>query len=261
MTLGPLRPVPWDQYVRKASARTRTDENKGREQETPMSLSQSVRPPRRRAPRNSLNPDRILDAAIGLLDREGAEAFTMRALAEQLGVGTMAVYSHFSGKEEISDAVAQRLLESIELPPAGVCDPCAELREVCRGVYRLFTEHPSALQLLTARPPRGDDAMAVIDRMLGLLCAAGLSGEDAARAHVDLMQYIVGSALWNTRRSRALCEEALEDRVRAKLAALPPDRYPTLHSLVPELLCARDDSGAQYEHGLDALLKGLLAPA
>ncbi|MEE4542137.1 TetR/AcrR family transcriptional regulator C-terminal domain-containing protein [Streptomyces sp. V4-01] len=223
-----------------------------------MSVTQPVRSPRRRAPRNTLNPDRILDAAIGLLDRDGAEAFTMRALAEQLGVGTMAVYSHFRGKDEISDAVAQRLLDTIEMPPAGCGEPRAELREVCRGLYRLFTEHPSALQLLTARPQRGDDAIAVIDRMLGLLHRAGLSRADAAYAHVALMQYTVGSALWNTRRARALCREEVRERVRAKLEALPPDRYPALVSLAPELLCAQDDAGRQYEHGLDAMLQGLL---
>jgi AcrR family transcriptional regulator len=223
-----------------------------------MSVTPPVRSPRRRAPRNSLNADRILDAAISLLDRSGTEAFTMRALAEQLGVGTMAVYSHFRGKDEISDAVAQRLLDTIELPPAGCAEPRAELREVCCGVYRLFTEHPSALQLLTLRPIRGDDAITVIDRMLGLLRAAGLPRTEAARAHVALMQYTVGSALWNTRRARALCEEGARERVRAKLDSLPRDRYPALVSLAPELLCVQDNGMAQYERGLDAMVEGLL---
>jgi AcrR family transcriptional regulator len=223
-----------------------------------MSVSQPVRPPRRRAPRNSLNADRILDAAISLLDRDGPEAFTMRALAQQLGVGTMAVYSYFKGKDEINDAVAQRLLESIELPPGGSPDPRRELREVCLGVYRLFTEHPSALQLLTLRPVRGDDAITVIDRMLGLLRRAGLAPADAARAHVSLMQYTVGSALWNTRRARVLCEVGQRERVRSKLEGLPAERYPALVALAPELLCAQDDGSAQYEVGLDGMLRGLL---
>ncbi|MEC3994357.1 TetR/AcrR family transcriptional regulator [Actinacidiphila sp. DG2A-62] len=223
-----------------------------------MPATQPVSPQRRRAPRNTLNPDRILRAAVGLLDREGAAAFTMRALAEELGVGTMAVYSHFRNKEEITDAVTERLLDTIELPPGGCADPRAELREVCRGVYRLFTEHPSALQLLTVRPLRGDDAIAVIDRMLGLLHRTGLSRSEAAGAHVALMQFTVGAALWTTRRARALSEEGVRDRVRAKLAALPPERYPAVVSLAPELLCAHDDTGGQYERGLDALLDGLL---
>ncbi|WP_333770551.1 TetR/AcrR family transcriptional regulator [Streptomyces sp. IBSBF 2435] len=223
-----------------------------------MSLSQPVSPPRRRAPRNSLNPDRILDAAITLLDRDGAEAFTMRGLAQQLGVGTMAVYSHFRGKDEISDAVAQRLLDTIELPPGGSDDPRSELREVCLGVYRLFSDHPSALQLLAGRPLRGDDAVALIDRMLGLLRRAGLGRADAAHAHVALMQYTEGSALWNTRRARALCDEGVRERVRARIAALPPDTYPALVSLAPELLCAQSEGTRQFEFGLDGLLRGLL---
>lgn len=224
-----------------------------------MSVTQPVRAPRRRAPRNSLNADRILDAAITLLDRDGAEAFTMRALAGQLGVATMAVYSHFRGKEEISDAAAKRLLDTIELPPGGTADPAGELREVCRQVYRLFTEHPSALQLLTARPVRGDEAIAVIDRMLGLLRRAGLSGPDAACAHVALMQYTVGAALWNIRRRHAVCEEGLGERVRTGLDSIPADRYPTLVQLAPELGRAHDNAAAQYEAGLDAMLRGVLA--
>jgi AcrR family transcriptional regulator len=223
-----------------------------------MSVTQPVRPPRRRAPRNSLNPDRILDAALTLLDRDGAEAFTMRGLAQQLGVGTMAVYSHFRGKDEIRDAVAQRLLDTIELPPGGSDDPRTELREVCVGVYRLFTGHPSALELLAGRPLRGDDAIALIDRMLGLLLRAGLGPADAAHAHIALMQYTVGSALWNTRRTRVLCEDGVRDRVRAKIAALPSDTYPALVALAPELLCTRSEGSGQFEYGLDSLLRGLL---
>jgi len=222
-----------------------------------MSVSQPVSSPRRRAPRNTLNPDRILDAAIALLDRDGAEAFTMRALAERLGVGTMAVYSHFRGKDEISDAVAQRLLDSVELPRADGADPRRELREVCLGVHRLFTEHPSALQLLTSRPPRGDDAVAVIDRMLLLLRRAGLPPEEAVRGHVALIQFTVGSALWTTR-PRALCSEGTGEQLPAKLDALPPGRYPTLASLAPELIRVHGDAQTQYEWGLDRMLRGLL---
>src|SRR3954447_17956102 len=46
-----------------------------------MTVTPPARSPRRRVPRNTLNPDRILDAAVALLDRDGLEAFTMRALA------------------------------------------------------------------------------------------------------------------------------------------------------------------------------------
>lgn len=225
-----------------------------------MTVTQSTSSPRRRAPRNTLNPERILDAAVTLLDREGADAFTMRALAQELGVATMAVYSHFRSKEEITDAVAQRLLAEVELPP--VCDalPREQLRQVCTSVFRLFTDHPSALQLLTSRPMRGDEAIAAIDRMLGLLREAGLTRADAARAHLALMQYTFGAAVWHDRRRRADCEDGIREHVRARLADLPPERYPSLTGMLPEMAGARDGGVTQYEYGLDGLLDGLIGP-
>ncbi|MET9874468.1 TetR/AcrR family transcriptional regulator [Actinacidiphila glaucinigra] len=225
-----------------------------------MTVTPPARSPRRRVPRNTLNPDRILDAAVALLDRHGPEAFTMRALAQELGVGTMAVYSHFKGKDEIIDAVNERLLGEIELP-SGTGPPRGQLIELCVGVYRLFSEHPSALQLLTSRPLRGDEPIAVIDRMLCLLITAGLDPSAAARAQVALMQYTVGAALWVVRRNRAECEEAeagLREKIRSRLADLPPDSYPSLVGLAPELVAAQQSGQAQYEAGLSALLDGLI---
>lgn len=228
-----------------------------------MTVTEPARTPRRhRAPRNSLNPDRILDAAVTLLDRDGPEAFTMRALAGELGVGTMAVYSHFRNKDEINDAVNERLLGEIELPAPTGGNPRRQLTELCCGVYRLFSEHPAALPLLTSRPMRGDEAIAVIDRQLGLLLECGLDRAGAARAQVAVMQYTVGAALWAVRRRQAeqgVCEgTGVRERIRERLAHLPPDRYPSLTCLVPELTAAQDECADSYEHGLNGLLSGLL---
>ncbi|MFE2428301.1 TetR/AcrR family transcriptional regulator [Streptomyces sp. NPDC059373] len=228
-----------------------------------MTVTEPARSPRRRrVPRNTLNPDRILDAAVSLLDRDGPEAFTMRALANELGVGTMAVYSHFRNKDEINDAVNERLLSEIELPAPAGSTPREQISELCRSVYRLFSEHPAALPLLTSRPMRVDEAIAVIDRQLGLLLAAGLSPADAARAQTAIMHYTVGAALWAVRRRQAEsgeCEgHGVREKFRERLSDLPPDRYPSLRGLVPELLAAQDTGIAQFEHGLNGLLSGLL---
>lgn len=221
--------------------------------------AQSVPPRRRRAPRNTLNRERVLDAAVDLLDHEGPEAFTMRALALRLGVGTMAVYTHFTGKDEIIDAVRTRLLAEVDLPaPGSGGTPRQELRLLCLAVHSLLAEHPSVLRLLTVRPVQGDEGTAVVDRMLGLLLRAGLGREAAARAQTALMQYTVGSALWTARGRRD--DSGREDagaRLRARLGGLPADRYPFLVDLAPEL-AAVQCGGRQYEHGLDALLDGLL---
>jgi AcrR family transcriptional regulator len=42
---------------------------------------------------------RILQAALSLLEEQG-EAFSMRALAQRLGVDAMALYHYYAGKED-----------------------------------------------------------------------------------------------------------------------------------------------------------------
>jgi AcrR family transcriptional regulator len=54
--------------------------------------------PRRTAP--ALDSTSILQAALALLEEQG-EAFSMRALAQCLGVDAMAVYHYYAGKEEL----------------------------------------------------------------------------------------------------------------------------------------------------------------
>lgn len=62
--------------------------------------------PRRAAP--ALDNAAILQAALALLEEQG-EAFSMRALAQRLGVDAMAVYHYYAGKEELLQALmAQR---------------------------------------------------------------------------------------------------------------------------------------------------------
>ncbi len=227
--------------------------------------------PRPRVPRNTLNRERVLAAAVDLLDHAGPDAFTMRALAERLGVATMAVYSHFSAKEEIIEAVRERLLAEVELPPLGPVEEGggsrAEVRELWRAAYRLLADHPSVLRLLATRPVSGDEGTVFADRALGVLLRAGLDRADAARCYTTLMQFTVGSALWASRgREHRGCADAncrtsdedLGSRLRSRLAGLSPDRYPCLVDLAPELEAAARDGMAQYERGLDALLTGLL---
>lgn len=226
---------------------------------------------RARAPRNTLNRERVLDAAVGLLDRAGPDAFTMRALAERLGVATMAVYSHFSGKDEIIDAVRVRLLAEAELPSRDGAGgerpgPREEVGALCRAAYRLLADHPSVLHLLAARPPDGDEFTLFAERTLEALLRAGLDRRDAARAYTALTQFTVGAALWAARGRERRADEACRpggsdagpDSGPPGPARLPRDRYPHLVDLVPELADAARDGTAQYERGLDALLTGLL---
>jgi len=67
-----------------------------------------------------VNPQRqkILEEAFELVAREGAESFTMRALAQRLGYSPAAIYLHFRNKEELLQEIAvcgfERLVEATQ---------------------------------------------------------------------------------------------------------------------------------------------------
>lgn len=67
--------------------------------------------------RTPLTRERILAAALSLVEREGPAALSMRRLARDLGVEAMSLYNHVGGKAEILDGLAELFLIAIELPP------------------------------------------------------------------------------------------------------------------------------------------------
>jgi AcrR family transcriptional regulator len=217
-----------------------------------MSLSE----PRRRAPRNSLSADLIVDRALSLLDAKGPGAFSMRALAEDLGVGTMALYTYFRGKEELFHAARDQVLAAYR-PPSTSGSWDLQLRAVCVAMYELFTERPAVLHLLAEGHAEGDfaDAATVtMERILLLLRESGLDREDSARAAGTLLRFTIGSALRQVRECGAPEKVAL---VRRRFASLSVELHPTLTDLAGELTAVREDGPGQYLFGLDLILAGL----
>jgi AcrR family transcriptional regulator len=126
----------------------------------------------------------IAAAARELLDEEGADALTMRRLADRLGIRAPSLYKHVAGKEELEAAViSEGFAEAaavFEEAVAGAEDPLAELARA----YRAFAlERPHLYRLMTERPLRRDLLEAGVEERaaLPLLEAAG-GDESLARA-------------------------------------------------------------------------------
>jgi AcrR family transcriptional regulator len=215
------------------------------------------RPPRRsRAPRGSLSAELIIERALRLLDDKGLDAFSMRALAEDLGVGTMALYTYFRGKDELFRAARDRVLDTY-VPPSTEGSWDQQLRAACIAVHDLFTGRPAVLRLLaesTGHDDFLDAATSAMERMLQLLREAGLGREDVTRAYGTLSRFTIGSAL---REIRVCARPEAVEQFRSRLAALPRDRFPNLADLAPEMLACAGDGSGQYAYGLDLILCGI----
>lgn len=72
-------------------------------------------PRRGRPPKVSV--DEVVDRAIGLADRDGLDALTMRALAADLGVGVMSLYGYVASRDDLVVLMVDQVVGRTTLPP------------------------------------------------------------------------------------------------------------------------------------------------
>lgn len=93
----------------------------------------------------------IIDAALRIIDAHGMEGLSIRRIGADLGVDGSSLYHHVSGKDEIIDAAAARVLSHIRPPKGDGEDWKAQLVENCLQVRRALSAHPNMIQALVAR--------------------------------------------------------------------------------------------------------------
>jgi AcrR family transcriptional regulator len=210
--------------------------------------------------------DVVLAAALEIIDRDGADALSMRGLARALGRDPMILYRHAPNKAALLDGVAETILAQLYVDPADP-DWAAQLRTVARDYRALALAHPHVVPLLVTRPlatplalrPLG--TLRPLEDILALLTRAGLTGPDALHIYRALFGFLHGHIL-NELQELVEKPDETDDLLRLGLHRLPIGDFPLLRSLAPVL--AAYNGAAELERGLDILLTGLtttLTPA
>jgi len=143
-----------------------------------------------------LSREAIVDAALRIADESGITDVSMHGVAKALGVGTMTLYTYVRGKDDLLDAMADRVVSRIPLPPPG--EPWARLRALALGSRTAAEEHPSLPGLIMMRAPKTPAMLAPLELTMAELQAVGLSEADAARAS-QAMWALVGGWLLGVR--------------------------------------------------------------
>ncbi|MCP5024696.1 MAG: TetR family transcriptional regulator [Actinomycetia bacterium] len=141
--------------------------------------------------RPPLNRDRVARAALSLVDREGLAALTMRRLGSELGVEAMSLYNHVANKDDLLDAIVDRVYGEVELPALELPWK-AQARGVFRGFRQVGVDHPEAFTLLTRRAAPSVEALRVLSRVFAIYRLAGLDDLQAWRAFQVSASYVVG---------------------------------------------------------------------
>jgi AcrR family transcriptional regulator len=218
-------------------------------------------------PRDTLTREQIIRAAIDLLDTEGLEGLSMRALGQRLRAAATAVYWHVGSKENLIALASDQAWNEIPLPDLEIVGWREAAKQMATGLYAMLTQHTWLLQafgsflILSAGKARHDDCS------LAIFEAAGFVGARADQAATIVFTYVLGNALGPaavvslTRkldRSGSNASELIRaNRAKAReLAAQFPRLRSRVESGAAEYGAAPENS---FEVGLEVILDSLEA--
>jgi len=199
-----------------------------------------------------LSRERIVDAALDLIDEVGAETFSVNLLAARLGVRPSSLYNHISGKDDLLAAVQEVVTDAIDSTMFETDQWDVAVGAWARSYREAFIRHPHAIPLFATSPVAGAiRTMEMYERVVRGFELAGWPLQKIIPAIVALECFILGSAMD---------------------AVAPPDLFQPGDAAehVPTLAAAvaaqdhgdgtRTESDIAFETGLAAMIDGLVAP-
>lgn len=211
---------------------------------------------RARPAKPALSRTAIVDAAVAVMERDGAARLTMRRVAAELDTGAASLYVYVKNTAALHALLIDRLLDDLDLSWDGAEPWRARLHRVLADYVSLLSEHAELARTALFVWPEGPHYLDLLELLLRLLRAAGAQDQTAAWA-VDLLLQHAGSTAseWAARASGT--GQDLDD-LTATLASADPDRHRVLASIGPTMLTHGDQADRRH-WAFDALIDGILA--
>ncbi|MEV8540926.1 TetR/AcrR family transcriptional regulator C-terminal domain-containing protein [Streptomyces sp. NPDC051572] len=215
----------------------------------------------------ALSRERIVEAAIELLDSVGEDGLTFRTLTERLATGPGAIYWHVANKGELLAAATDAVVAAaLTVEPADSPDtPQDGIRVVALGLFDAIEEHPwLATQLATqiSHSPWGPVAPRIFENIGRQIRALGVPEAGWFTATSALMHYILGAAgqnAANTESAGTLGPDTdraqFLDAVSTAWEELDPDDYPFTRAVANQV--RGHDDREQFLAGIDLVLAGV----
>lgn len=207
---------------------------------------------------DALSKERIVEAAIDILDTEGENALTFRALSARLATGSGAIYWHVANKSELLAAATDDVIDRVLTDVASGAQPRDAIRTIALGVFDALDAHPWVGTQLTREPWRSAPAR-IFEGLGGQVLALGVPKAAQYDVAAALLHYVLGVAGQNAANARV--DVGFTDRttfltaVADRWRQLDPANYPFLHQVATQL--PEHDDRAQYLAGIDLILAGI----
>ncbi|MCK2217154.1 TetR/AcrR family transcriptional regulator C-terminal domain-containing protein [Actinomadura sp. ATCC 31491] len=195
-----------------------------------------------------MSTEKVLDAALGLVDREGVAALSMRRLGRELGVEAMTLYYYVPNKDAVLDGLIDRTLSRARVHPEGPWRAWA--RDFALSFRSALLAHPALLPLLATRPVTTPGGLETVERAARALTDEGFTPTEALHVITTLATFVIGQVLAEAGQTPGHTDPD---------PALVPDpaHHPTLMRALSAGLGTPADHEDRFTYALDALLTGL----
>jgi AcrR family transcriptional regulator len=198
-----------------------------------------------------LTRERVIDAAVTIVESDGLDGLSMRALCEKLGVSVTSIYWHVGNKDALLDALVERTQAAVVAVEPRGATPRQRLRSIALSMLSAIEEHR---ELIGIAHRRGAVAyvFAPARRAVAIeFHAAGLRGVPLVDATNALLQFVVGFSLTESIVARTPSGE--RHPLELWEGAAPID------DVAARRLALEPDLRRAFEVSLDAFIVGLLA--
>jgi AcrR family transcriptional regulator len=207
---------------------------------------------------DALSKERIVAAAIEILDADGESALTFRALAARLATGSGAIYWHVASKNDLLTAATDDVITRVMTEVASGAEPQHTIRAIALGMFDAIDAHPwMGTQL--SREPWQPAILQILEGVGGQLQALGIPERAQFDCASALVNYLLGLAGQYAAGARLLPREtdrtAFLATVAAQWAQLDPAEYPFVHQVATQL--PGHDDREQFLAGIDLILTGI----
>jgi AcrR family transcriptional regulator len=207
----------------------------------------------------ALSRDRIVATAVELLDADGEEGLTFRALAARLSTGAGAIYWHVANKDELLTAATDAMLaRTLDVGRADT-SPAARIRAIALSIFDAIDAHLWIGPQL-ARSPWMVRIFELVGEQLQL---AGVPETAQFNATSTVLTFILGASGQNAVNARIHATSGARSEILGAVAdqwaGLDPSEYPFVNRVAATM--REHDDRDQFLAGVDILLVGIGAAA
>jgi AcrR family transcriptional regulator len=200
----------------------------------------------------------ILQQALKVLDEEGVDGLTMRALATKLKIQAPSLYWHFANKQELLEALADALMEGVGRKTDFEADWQTVLKSIAREIRQALLAHHDAARVFAGTYPVLENVVRIGEAVMASLRRGGGTPTFAAWAMLSLSYFITGFVVEEQALNPPKGAAKIDMNARRKaILALPVERNPNVTAAISALF--NENFDARFEFGLDVLVRGLEA--